>query len=563
MSISLPTRTSAFPESWDEPFAEGEAFFLDAMHAPFPLSPLTISALNSASSAGLTAAAHELHLPLDEFQSRHRNYYQFTRIVPPKAQPASEEEAAELAKSVESTLQAEVARMMERWHGEHLPRVQELHAQLRAIDPSQSSRAALLSTLDEIEALTRELWLIHFRVGLPMLLAMQLFDEFYGEIFHGSEADAHALLVGSVTASVKAGFGLSDLAHAARELGLVTIVMETPADELATTLQRSQSGQQFLAKLGAYLDEYGLRQDLFELATPTWQEDPAFALANVRNFLLSKRDARSDHAAISRSAEEALEAARAQLATYPKAVREQFEVMLQIGRHGAFLQEEHNFYIDQQGIALVRMAFLRLGQRFVDDGWLAAPDDIFLLTVAELREIAPAMPAAEALTTMRRLVAQRRSELELAWTLTPPPFIGSPPAGPAPAGNPLERGMLRFFGGPPQEADIPGQLKGSPGSRGVASGVARVARTLQEARSLLPGEILVAVTTMPPWTPLFAVAAAVVTESGGPLSHCAIVAREYGIPAVVGAHGATRAISSGQRITVDGGRGIVTLADQA
>ena len=82
---------------------------------------------------------------------------------------------------------------------------------------------------------------------------------------------------------------------------------------------------------------------------------------------------------------------------------------------------------------------------------------------------------------------------------------------------------------------------------------------MEEARDLLPGEILVTVTTMPPWTPLFGVAAAVVTESGGPLSHCAIVAREYGIPAVVGAFGATSAIFSGQQITVDGGRGLVKL----
>jgi rifampicin phosphotransferase len=77
--------------------------------------------------------------------------------------------------------------------------------------------------------------------------------------------------------------------------------------------------------------------------------------------------------------------------------------------------------------------------------------------------------------------------------------------------------------------------------------------------SLQPGEILVAVTTMPPWTPLFGIAAAVVTETGGPLSHCAIVAREYGIPAVVGAHGATSRIATGQTISVDGGTGVVTL----
>jgi pyruvate,water dikinase len=119
--------------------------------------------------------------------------------------------------------------------------------------------------------------------------------------------------------------------------------------------------------------------------------------------------------------------------------------------------------------------------------------------------------------------------------------------------------MARFWGGPPQEADAPGQLKGNAGSRGVASGEAFIAHSLSEATGLKPGQVLVATTTMPAWTPLFGIAAAIVTETGGPLSHCAIVAREYGIPAVVGAAGAMRAIEPGQIITVDGDRGIVLL----
>ena len=84
-------------------------------------------------------------------------------------------------------------------------------------------------------------------------------------------------------------------------------------------------------------------------------------------------------------------------------------------------------------------------------------------------------------------------------------------------------------------------------------------RALDEAKALQPGEILVTITTMPAWTPLFGTAAAVVTETGGALSHCAIVAREYGIPAVVGAFGATRAITTGQTISVDGTSGLVTI----
>jgi pyruvate,water dikinase len=102
-------------------------------------------------------------------------------------------------------------------------------------------------------------------------------------------------------------------------------------------------------------------------------------------------------------------------------------------------------------------------------------------------------------------------------------------------------------------------LRGLPGSRGAATGRARVVLELDEGDALEPGEVLVCVLTSPPWTPLFAVAAAIVTDSGYALSHSAIAAREYGIPCVVGTHEATRRIQNGDLITVDGDAGTVTI----
>ena len=392
-----------------------------------------------------------------------------------------------------------------------------------------------------------------------MLMGLQVFDEFYAEVFTGGESDGHALLVGVESESVKAGLGLYDLAVRANDLGLAPVVRDTPADELLAALESTDSGRTFLAELRAYLETYGLRQDLFDYLTPTWLEDPTIALSNVRNYLLTGRDERAAYAAKQRAAEEAVVAARAELAVYPEAVRGQFEGMLGIARAAAFLQEEHNFYIDQQALAELRLLYLRIGRRLAAEGVLADPEDIFLLNADEVRSLFANPAAAGQVDYVRSLVQTRREHLAIAASLTPPPFLGAPPAEPDGPSNPMDRAMARFFGGAPQQAEASNQLKGNPGSRGTVSGVARVARSLEEASSVRPGEILVAVTTMPPWTPLFGVAAAVVTETGGPLSHCAIVAREYGIPAVVGAHGATQMIVTGQRITVDGGRGIVTI----
>ena len=119
----------------------------------------------------------------------------------------------------------------------------------------------------------------------------------------------------------------------------------------------------------------------------------------------------------------------------------------------------------------------------------------------------------------------------------------------------------RVFGGPPPAADPgrPDVVKGNPGAPGTITGTARVIIKLSDAGRLSKGEILVTATTSPPWTPLFVTAGGIVTDTGGPLSHCAIVAREYGLPAVVGTGMATAVIQDGQTIEVDGDAGEVRM----
>jgi pyruvate,water dikinase len=557
MSVSAPVQPAAFPEPWDAPVEGNATYLLDMMHNPYPMSPLSDSAGSAAFAVGFTKAAREFHAPIKQVHVANRNMYHYERHE--VFEPADEAEARRMGEAAEAAIKPDLARMLERWEQEHLPALRALQARLRAIDVESVPMAAVVAALDEVSAIHREMWTIHFRVAIPMLLGLQVFDEFYAEVFDGSEGDGHALLVGVLSESVKAGLGLYDLAVRATELGLEPVFRDTSSPELLTALERTEAGRTLVAALGGYLTEYGLRQDLFDLITPTWSEDPTFALASIRAYIQSGRDARAEYAATQRAAEDAIAAARAHLTPYPEAVRGQFEALLQIGRAGAFLQEEHNFYIDQQTLSLIRLFYLRVGGRLEDDGVLADADDVFMLLYDELHELCASLDLAGERERVRALVATRREQFALARTLTPPPFIGPPPAGPPPTDNPMARALGRFFGGPPPQPENPGELKGNPGSRGVVSGRAFIARTLDEAGGLQPGEILVAVTTMPPWTPLFGVAAAVVTETGGPLSHCAIVAREYGIPAVVGAAGATRVIQPGQTITVDGARGIVTF----
>lgn len=548
------SETSAFPVAWDDPADAHRTFTIDLMHNPLPVSPLTQTTKGFA--YGIAAAAAEFGLPITKPNVRYINYYQYTRDDPPDFAGTDEADAA----AIESTMRREMGRLGERWRDEHLPRIEQLVREMERIESavSAASPAEIVAMLDELAAGARELWTVHFRIVIPMLAAVQAFTEFYIDLFGGAESDAHELLVGQPSMSVQAGFGLFDLATAARQAGLKEVIIGSPLDEIDARLRETAAGRDLLRQLDDYLRIFGLRQDLFDLMTPTWRENPSIPLASVRAYLINDHDPRAEHANRQSVAGAAAAAARDRLATYPAPVRDQFEAMLRSACEGALIQEQHNFYLDQQSLAWGHLIFLQIGRRLVALDLLDAPDDVFMLKLDEIRNLLSSPVEASTRQYSRGLVAERRAGMEWADSLTPPPVLGPPPK--APPDNLVTRTNARFWGGPPQAAERPDQLKGSAGSRGVATGPAFVARSLEEAKAIEPGQILVAMTTMPAWTPFFGIAAAIVTETGGPLSHCAIVAREYGIPAVVGAHGAMRAISSGQIITVDGDNGVVTLS---
>ncbi len=157
------------------------------------------------------------------------------------------------------------------------------------------------------------------------------------------------------------------------------------------------------------------------------------------------------------------------------------------------------------------------------------------------------------------VVIERQAEMQQWANVPPAPRLGMD-YGPPPD-NPVSRAIARFFGlEPVPESDVEsGILIGTPGSAGKVTGTARVLIRLADAGRLNKGDILVTSTTSPPWTPLFATAGGIVTDTGGALSHCAIVAREYEIPAAVGVRMATAVIKDGDQIEVDGNTGTVRI----
>ena len=204
-------------------------------------------------------------------------------------------------------------------------------------------------------------------------------------------------------------------------------------------------------------------------------------------------------------------------------------------------------------VGSLRVPFLALGRKLVDAGALSRPEQVFFFTTAELNAAAQS-PTPD----MRATADEREKEFAAYQELSPPPFLGAPPdmAQLPPEVVPL---LTLFFGVAPP--DVQGrEIKGQAASMGLVTARARVIKDLSDAERLKPGEVLVCTTTAPPWTPLFAIAAAVVTDSGGVLSHSAICAREYAIPCVVATQVGTQLIKDGSTITVDGTQGIVRLS---
>jgi pyruvate,water dikinase len=372
--------------------------------------------------------------------------------------------------------------------------------------------------------------------------------------------DAYKLMQGVENNSLRAGADLWEVKKIAdRSEQLRSTLLSTPTSEVMDELAKTHEGRQLADGINAYLAKWGNRSDtVIELGDPSWIEDPSIAIDNLKAYLRSdSTDPIEKWNELVAERERLVAATRSLIESYPEPVKQQFEQLLIAGQHGQRIQEDHNWWIDQQGTHQMRQVFLEFGNRLAAAGTIADRADVMMLTGDEIIESARAGFTGD----FHAAVQERRAEMA-KWQEVEAPLALGTDYGPPPD-NPVTRALGRFFvfGTPPQPGDEkrPGLLRGVPGSSGKATGTARVIIRLSDAWRLAPGDVLVTTTTSPPWTPLFATAGAIVTDTGGALSHCAIVAREYGVPATVGTGNATNVISDGQTVEVDGDEGTVRI----
>jgi phosphoenolpyruvate synthase/pyruvate phosphate dikinase len=357
--------------------------------------------------------------------------------------------------------------------------------------------------------------------------------------------DAVDTLAQSVPNNVTAEMGLAllDVADAIRpHPEVVAFLHHVEDDGFLDELPEVPGGSEARDAIQAFLDRYGMRcVGEIDITRPRWSERPTMLvpliLGNVRNFEPGegKRRFEQGRQEAARMEQEVL----ARLRTLPDGERKADEAKRMIDRVRTFAgYREHPKYAMISRYFVYKQALLDEADRLVHAGVLGAEADIYYLTFAELQE------AVRANHVEGELIRQRKEAFRTYEALTPPRVLTSDGESVA---------------GAYRREDVPaGALAGLPVSAGTVEGRARVILDMADAE-VDAGDILVTPHTDPSWSPLFVAVAGLVTEVGGLMTHGAVIAREYGLPAVVGVEHATRLIRDGQRIRVHGTDGYVEI----
>lgn len=497
------------------------------------------------SRSGFTEAGRYVGTYRSGSRSKVINGYPYGASTAP---PMTTEEQAER----DEKLEAQMLTVRENWDKKWLPELESDLAAMRSAKLDELKSDALWDAVEKALELHTRHWFIHHRVVLPVIEQSNKLGKICEEILDSKdESVTSVLLHGAETMTVRSIKELEKLARFARESTEVRAAIEkgTGSEQVTAALEESEPGREWLESMRSYLEQFGYRCTGFDLSFPTWIEDQTLLFQIVRSLLkTSNSDAKN-------SQEQKLDAERdALLGKIREAGKdrpellERFEKEYALGQQIWPLKEDHSHYIDQASTALVRITLAEVGRRLEANGAIDQADDVWYINLEEAKQCLVGNPAAD----IKQLVADRRSDRERFSKITPPKYLGTMPA---------DHEAIDSATGETQSAvESGGTLRGTAASKGETSGVARVVLSPDDFHKVQDGDVLVCRSTAPMWTPLFKVISGLVSEAGGVLSHPAVVAREFNLPAVVGVQKATDLIEDGQLVTVSGTDGLVHIA---
>lgn len=469
--------------------------------------------------------------------------------------------------------QAEVDARIEALTELQVPRLPELEDEQELIhDHRLGSNYRLMASYDRAIQLYNELNQLHFELLLLAYGAYLTFFQFCQNAFPDLGLQAMTqMIAGYDTTMMRPDDELKTSAAKALELGVDGAFSAGRShEEIVAELQQSDAGRAWLDDLESRKHPWFMMStgDGFYHHHRAWADDQRLPFAAIAGYVAQLRDGQELDRPKAALLAERDRIAEEYAALLPGAEeRQQFEEMLGLCRHVFPHAEGHKFFIEHWGTSLFFNKIREVGAALAGQGFFADAEDVFYLNIHEVHEAlsdaglawAGGAPARGTVYWPQR-VEKRKQILASLAAWTPPPALGVvPDVITDPTVNLLwgvTADRLREWA---SGAEGEGGVRGYAASPGVVEGVARVVRDVNEIGTVRQGEVLVCSVTAPSWAPVFPKIAAAVSDIGGMMSHAAIIAREYGLPAVVGTGHGTKQIRTGDRVRVDGHTGTVTI----
>jgi phosphohistidine swiveling domain-containing protein len=549
----------------------------DASHFPLPLSPMTRSLVTAGENDAFARAFAEHGVLADTLEFREIGGWLYARVVPPggKDRPRPPAPLMWLLVRLDPGLRSRVAaarravredlagRIIRRWHIETRPDLQRRIEALRDVRVDALDDQGLLEHWASVRSLLDAGIDAHFRLHAPIALVLFELARACRDLLGWDEPRTFELLSGLSAMSTAPALDLAELSRLAATRPKVRDLVDRADREAVSLLSRDDP--EFEAAFRQYQREYAMRARRYEVADPTLAETPELTLATLRDQLRRGYDGSGQATALAARRSWVLAEARELLATTDEADRARFERALERAEEAHPVREENEFFTLSVPLALARYTLLEVGRRLASRGILADPEDVFFLERDE------ALTALANGGELRELVARRKGER--AWVLAhpgpatygqqpdQPPLSVLPPEARTAMEVALWNVDLIFAAARSGQRQSPDAttVTGIAASPGRYTGTARVVAGEHEFEKIQAGDVLVCPVTSPVWSVLFSRIGALVTDSGGILSHPAIIAREFGIPAVVATGNATALLRDSERVTVDGDAGAVHL----
>ena len=440
------------------------------------------------------------------------------------------------------------------WRDRLRPEIERNFEYLDDFDSDSASLLDLAVLLEDAIDIHDRHWKIHWMLNFAQFASTQALNATIEEV----RGEADPALMGRLQSSLedRNWDSIEDLWRLKEEIKadaeLAGAFEGETAGDVRRALEGSERGRRFLEeRVLAHQKTFGYKAIWsHEFAFKTWREDPAPILEAVRGYLATDYDYPANIAAVrddlAKAKAEAVDGLEGEQ-------REQLQGALDRSLSMNPLTPDHHFYVDQGTNARLRLLLIAIGEKLVGAGTLDDPEDVMYLRYNELRLLMADSSAFDA----RGTVGERRDAREAAYELRPPSWVGTATktALDFPY-NALWGFPEKFYAGEPATA---GEVRGLAASPGVVEGPARYVASLDEFDQVQDGEILVCRMTNPAWVVLFTKISGLVTDAGGAVSHPAVVAREFGIPAVVGTTNGGERIKTGDRVRVNGSTGVVEI----